>query len=296
MPDQPPPDPAELLLASAPLARRWAARQCVADPFGGGTCGWYHGVWQYLRILDVVAAPREHAQFFADTLGGLARAGGFDRVLVSGAADYSMLAQVIAAYHAAGQDPAVTVVDRCPTPVLLCRWYARRIGIRIDSAASNILAFHAPAPFDVICTHSFLGYFPPAMRERLVAHWGRLLRLGGKVVTIHRIRAGHDVKVIGFTADQIAAFHDRTLAEAAKWSSRLGIEPAELAGWARTYAERFRVHAIASVDDIAGLFARHGFRLDEAASSPVSEGAVRRPSGPSAPGGADYHRIVATRL
>ena len=296
MPDQPLPDPAELLLASAPLARRWAARRCVADPFGGGSCSWYHGAWQYLRILDVVAAPREHAHFFSATLGRLAAVGDFNRILISGAADYSMLAQVLAAYHAARQDPSITVVDRCPTPVLLCRWYARRIGVRIDSAASNILAFHAASPFDIICTHSFLGYFPPAMRERLVAHWAHLLRPGGKVVTIHRIRAGHDAAIIGFTPDQIAAFHDRTLAEAAKWSSRLGIPPEELADWARTYARRFRVHAIASIEDIADLFHRNGFRLDGTAPCPVREGVVRRPSGPSAPGGAHYHQIVATRI
>ena len=37
---------------SAPLALREARRLCLRDPENGEDCSWYHGIWQYLRLLE----------------------------------------------------------------------------------------------------------------------------------------------------------------------------------------------------------------------------------------------------
>jgi len=49
------------------------------------------------------------------------------------------------------------VVDRCDTPLALCRWYAERAGFEIDTRASDILRFQDAQGFDAIVT--------PAARE-----------------------------------------------------------------------------------------------------------------------------------
>ena len=50
------------------------------------------------------------------------------RVLISGAADYSILAYVLWACRENGLDAEVTVLDRCDTPLLLNTWYAEQGG------------------------------------------------------------------------------------------------------------------------------------------------------------------------
>jgi len=86
----------EPVLESAPLARRLAAEMCGRDPDTGESCAWNHGFWQYLRALELVTTPAHHADCFKRGFDQVdARA---PRVLISAAADYSMLVQVLRAW------------------------------------------------------------------------------------------------------------------------------------------------------------------------------------------------------
>ena len=49
--------PQEPLQESAPLAHAFATDGCGTDPLSGSSCAWYHGTWQYLRMLGIGAAP-----------------------------------------------------------------------------------------------------------------------------------------------------------------------------------------------------------------------------------------------
>jgi hypothetical protein len=49
---------------SAPLALAYAAGNSLPGPGPEPTCGWYHGVWQYFRMLDLVATPWKQEEFF----------------------------------------------------------------------------------------------------------------------------------------------------------------------------------------------------------------------------------------
>ena len=81
MPPGPDPGPAgvdvdEPLALSAPLAWRLAAALCRPDPTTGEPCAWYHGLWQYLRLMRLVDPLSNHAAFFREafaTLSGRAR-------------------------------------------------------------------------------------------------------------------------------------------------------------------------------------------------------------------------------
>src|SRR6185369_1501384 len=102
--------------------------------------------------------------------------------------------------------PEITIVDQCETPLMLNRWYAERAALAITTTRSNLLQYATSTPFDLICTHSLLSELPPARRPALLANWRTLLRPGGCVVTVNRLRPDGGSMPIGFTPDQAAAF------------------------------------------------------------------------------------------
>ncbi len=94
----------EFLVKSAPLARKLAQQHCQEAAKSGLCNGSYHGIWHYLRLLDLVASPLRSADFYLDKLSDRARQGDCANVMISGAADYTMMALVIEAYGRTGAD------------------------------------------------------------------------------------------------------------------------------------------------------------------------------------------------
>lgn len=287
--------PAEPLALSAPIALAEAPRLCRRDPHTGEDCAWYHGLWQTLRILDVVSAADKHADFFHDTIGPLARDGRFPRVLVSGTADYSLPAQVLAIYERAGAALSLTVIDTCETPLFLTRWYAERAGAAVETRACDILEL-AAAPFDVICTHSFLGRIAPSRRPDLVAAWRRLLRPGGKAVTVNRVRAAAEETdaAIPFTPAQADGLLARALAAADAAPGSIPLDRAALADRVRRFTAANRIHPVHSAAGVRALFEGGGFDLDllEAGDRDAQGGLS---TGPSIFSASAYLRLVASR-
>ncbi len=284
----------EPLAESAPLARQLARSRCRTDPRTGANCAWFHGFWQYLRLLRLIATPEHHAAFYESALGAAARSSDAKRVLVAGTADYGMLAHVIAAFRRRGIEPEVTVSDVCETPLQLNEWFAARVGCPIETRRCDMLEYPAGPAFDVVCTHSFLGEFPPRQRLELARKWHELLRPGGVVVTVKRIRPDAGSEPIRFTADQARAFATR-VREAARSVTLSGVTAEQLADDARTYAERSQTWPLKSRQEIAELFEQSSFRVDRLDCSAVVS-AASGASGPTALGGAEYVQIVATRL
>ena len=285
----------EVLTISAPIARAMAEQLCVKDPLSEGTCAWYHGFWPYMRLLGLGAAPSVHARGLIPVLTALAQTGDYQKVLISGAADYSMLAHVICAYNQAKAALKPTVVDVCDTPLYLNRWYAERVSVDIDTQRSDIRFFESFSPFDLICTHAFLGYFTSRDRLHVVRNWYKLLRPGGKVMTIQRIRPHADRETLSFTPTQAKAFVDR-VAIAAKQNHGLDNSTREwLGAAAREYADKFWTNPICSQQELAMLFEEASFRvetLEKPSSDIQANGAL---SGPTIPMQAEYLFVVATR-
>ena len=138
-----PAGPVEPLAESAPLAWAIAPRLCPGDPQSPSACVWYHRVWQYLRLLGVITSIRTNSAFLTRTFDGLAL--NHPRVLVSGSADYAMLAHLWHAY--AGRPLDVTVVDLCPTALYLNEWYAGRLGFRLSTVHSDALEYMTNRPY-----------------------------------------------------------------------------------------------------------------------------------------------------
>lgn len=277
----------EPLAESAPLARTLASTLCAG-------CAWYHGTWQYLRLLGLAADPARHRCFFADVLGSLAREGRHPSVLVTGTADYSMPAHVAAAYgEAAALDLAV--VDRCATPVVLSAWFAGLRGTPLRTFVSDLIDLAAPAPFDVVCTHSFISQFPPPKRPALVARWRELLRPGGQAVTTTRVSPPGTPAVVRFTPAQTAAFAERALAQAARLGAALDLEPPAVAERARRYAQSIAVHTVTSADEIVRLLEEGGLQVEHLEVREVDGPVTSGTWGPSTSQSARYAEIVACR-
>lgn len=315
--------PPEPLALSAPIALQTAPHLCRVDPRTGERCDWSHGLWQYLRLLGLVGSIEYHTDFYKQSLASVKITGRKPRVLISGAADYGLLARVIWAFRTRGIEPDITVIDLCETPLQVNRWYAARVDCQIATFACDILV-HAPdAPFDAICADSFFGRFPPARRGALIGKWRELLRPGGSVIAVNRIRApetgAHGQATadepIRFSPAQALAFSDKVRRAAQRLFDTLESTPAGkgvpaghsrepiapqvdaemLVQLAETYANRHLSWPVTSLGEIVALFESGGFRLDHAATAKTPAENPDIPGAPSVRGSATFAHLIAVR-
>jgi len=278
--------PDEALEEAAALARQQAPEVCRRDPKTGQSCDWHHGLWPALRLLGLVTGPALHGEFLRGALGALP---GRPRILLSGAADHALLAQLLAAF--AGRPFEAVVLDLCETPLMLNRWYAERAGIAIQTRQSDILDFSDAQPYDAICTHAFLGNFDRAQRAALVGKWHALLRPGGKVITVNRLRPASEPQWVAFSMDQVWAFRDR-VKEAAR---DRGIDIPGLGRAAETYAGRQAIFPLGSAEELRALFEQGGFDIAELSLSAIAPAARQSFSVPTVPSGDAYAQLIAAR-
>lgn len=191
------PQARNLLTESAPLMEVWSRTECCPKPKGGmeewakehhlepESCGWYHGTWQYLRLLDMVAVPHWHREFYNRTLGGILREKPHANVLISAAADWGMLASLHEAIQIAEASPEIVIYDICKTPLKACQWYADLHQLPIKTRCANIITGNiSEAPFDLIVTDEFLSVLKGEYKPHIANRWKELLKPGGLVVTV----------------------------------------------------------------------------------------------------------------
>jgi SAM-dependent methyltransferase len=289
----------EPLAVSAPLALAAAKRYCHHSPTLGQSCVSYHGTWQYRRIFGLTTGIGGlQRAFFHHVLGSLAVVGSYPRVLITGAADYAMTAIVLGAYGACRADLGLTVMDRCEAPLALNRWYAERLSHPLEVRTCDVLDYEDPRPFDVISTHSFVNQLPPASRPGLIAKWRRLLRPGGKLVIVNRIRPGMKVGPDTAQPERAREFCSQMLRAAESWPDITGVSPQELADLAADFVGRQFYH-VTSHENLRRLLADGGFTIERLETSPVEETPQQGVSdyrGPAPPGkGKYYAHIVCTR-
>ncbi len=191
----------DLLIESAPMMEEWSRTLCCSKNQGGMeewakkheaeaapqppslSCDWYHGTWQYLRLLNMVAVPSWY-EFYNEALGDVLRRRPQAQVLISAAADYGMLAQLHEAIEIAQASPRIVVYDICRTPLQSCQWYADRHGLSIETRCADLLTCDMPeAPFDLIVTDEFLTVINGESKPLIVKRWKELLKPGGSLVT-----------------------------------------------------------------------------------------------------------------
>jgi SAM-dependent methyltransferase len=284
----------EAMLAEvAPVALAWSRELCRHVNPSGHSCAAYHGIWQYLRLLGINTALFADAAFYRDAMRPAIRRGA-RRVLVSGCADYAMVAVVLWIFSGEGVRPEITALDVCETPLRLSQWYARRNGADVAIAVGDILDYRPATRFDIICTNSFLGFFSAGQRPALAARWYDLLAPGGTLAIVNRLRADAP-EIERFSAAQARDFADRVRREATARQDRLGsaIRPDELAVLADAYIVQNVVQALRSEADLTAMMTGAGFAIDMLQSRTVNDPSRLR--GPTMTGGATYLQVAASR-
>jgi len=252
----------EPLAESAPIAWEMAPRLCRLDPATGERCDWYHGLWPFLRIMGLTSSAAQRAGFYHRSMEAAGAGAGTPRVLISGTADYAMLAVVMGFFRGRHVRPAITVTDLCETPLQLSRWYAARESVAIETVCGDLLEWRTAERFDFICTDGFFSRFPAARRPALVARWRELLRPGGRVITTNRLHPGRPDARTGFSAARSRAFLDSVRGAIEEKRDALRVDPQALMQQAEIYAARHDTWPLASMEEVRATFEDAGFGID----------------------------------
>ncbi|MGV8839149.1 MAG: SAM-dependent methyltransferase [Bauldia sp.] len=158
----------------------------LAFDFGGAHCARcrdYHLTWPYLRAMGVNGAgPEYNLPIHVELLGRAAAGKPAPRWLLTGSADAGVLAAVEATIAALPPaDHAITVVDRCPTPLALCRDHAASTGLPVETILADLMSFEPAGRFDVIVGHQVVLFFRDEDRPAFFRRIGSWLAPGGRL-------------------------------------------------------------------------------------------------------------------
>jgi hypothetical protein len=254
----------EPLTKSAPLMFALAEFLCKGDHLNRENCAWYHRTWQYLRLLDLVSTPTWHSSFYLNAMSEGTRDNQKREVLISGAADYSMLAYILHIHERIGVKCTVTLLDLCETPLMIAQWYAATKGAAVKTIKEDILQFETLRPFDYIVTDAFLTRFNLRDRKKVLLKWRTLLKKNGKVITTVRLNPSEDRnEVKKATPSEIDNFGYRTRHLAELWRDFVLLDPEEIASLACNYAQQIQSYPIWNRQELEALFEEAGFQLTQ---------------------------------
>lgn len=166
---------ANLLLAShlAPLLcrgceryhLRYVARRSVEDQ---------DGLDKHVTVRLLAPLIAERARGASDTI----------ELVIAGAADNGTLATAAAAAVAADalSHCRFTVLDLCPTPLMLCEAYARAKNIAVNTRTEDLLDDDLAHPADFVVVHSLFRHIPTDRQVGLLQRFASWLKPGGRVL------------------------------------------------------------------------------------------------------------------
>jgi len=271
--------PDEPLAKSATLGYELAAEHCQQDT-NNKSCAWYHGAWQYLRLLGVISGIVAETTFFQEQLRGQITSGNKHRILIVGTADYGMLAQIYLAYKTAGIKPTISIVDRCLTPLRLNEWYAARVGLEIKTYHSDILNFVIDDEFDVICTHSFFSFINPLSYAELALKLYKLLSDGGRLVTTQSIRPDHKSRKIAYTSSEIIEYGKKIRKAAELYGNVPAMTVSKLEAIAVKFASNKTGYVIRDVCEVSDALTSAGFQMEVMKKAEETTSALHQSANP----------------
>jgi SAM-dependent methyltransferase len=245
----------EPLAESAPFAYQWAGLYCLEH-----SCRSYHQFWQYLRLLGIGSTLGGHPEVYLEAFKSIhtqwrEQAAGKKRILIAGAADYSMLAHLWKVFRFHPSRLEISVLDRCKTPLELNRWYAEKYGFSIRLIESDILLLEDDR-YDLIVTSSFLGNFDPGSRRDLFHRIHRLLRKDGQFISSNRLRPQPEEQRLPIEQKRIEQFVSLVAERGYKMAGLSTWPPPQLRKAALAYIidrRPFPLNDLGSIEHLAGL-------------------------------------------
>jgi SAM-dependent methyltransferase len=149
-----------------------------------GSCENFHLLWPYLRLVKASGGDVDEP-FFRNDLKRLLSGRG-QKVLIAGAADTGVLAVVA---RAARSGTGIVVLDRCETPLELCRRFAGHWSLPVETLHMDLIELDVGPTFDVVIAHSLLQYIPADRRVDVLSRLRQSLRPGGRLLLVFRTSA-----------------------------------------------------------------------------------------------------------
>lgn len=280
-----PHDPLELMallrVDSARLARIESHRSCN-HPVGGehsmcgDDCGWFHGAWQYLLFLGLSASPERNLPFYQRELRRAAAAHSHRKILIAGCSDHAMLAIVLSAINTLSCIPLITVVDRCETPLFLCRWFADRLGCEITTQKADLVSYEPEEKFDIICTDGLLSNLQPTGRTDIVLAWHRLLNPdGGVLITTNNIRSVRKNNATWRSPDMVSALCDRAVRLKNAMPIDIELSDEALYDLAHEFFAHPKSQSVSSTGEFESYFHPSKFVIEQLTYSEINGNALR---------------------
>jgi SAM-dependent methyltransferase len=144
-----------------------------------GTCGELHALWTYIRMSRAAHGAPDQASGLETRLSDLF-AGGRRDVLIAGAQDTGLLA--LTARAGVDHGVSIVVLDRCETPLELCRRLARQWSLPIETVRQDLLDLDIKQGFDLVLVHGTLQFIAADRWGDALARMQRALRPGGRLV------------------------------------------------------------------------------------------------------------------
>jgi SAM-dependent methyltransferase len=238
------------------LAQLAATQYRIADQLCD-TCRNYHALWPYHRVAGMVGGAQGGGSSVERILRQAFEDGG-RKLLIAGAADTGLLA--LAARVGIPYDVDIVVIDRCRTPLELCRQFAQRWSLRAETLHRDLTDLDISAGFDVVLASSVLTFIAPDRRVDVLSRLRGALRPGGTLVHVFNVSA----RVSGEALPEYRAdYSRRMLAE----MERRGIPLPESAEMFTQrldhYARDFQSNqgAFGNRDQVLSLHRRAGFAI-----------------------------------
>jgi SAM-dependent methyltransferase len=160
-----------------------------------------------------------------------------------------------------GHSPDITVLDRCETPLELCRRFSRHWSLPIATRHIDLQSLTAPADFDVVFAHSILQFIAADRRLDVLSRLCRSLRPDGRLIMM--FRTGNRVED-DFLSEYRTGYAERLIAQL---DSRNIVLPEPRETFRRrveNYAEerRAREGALRDRAEVEKLIAQAGFAIE----------------------------------
>jgi len=223
-------------------------------------CDWYHGTWQILRLLNMVAVPKWYP-FYRDTLADALTRVKRPNVFISAAADYGMLCTLHQAIEYAGVEADITLIDICQSPLQSSEWYAARNGVSsLNTKADNLLSSRIPENgYDLVVTDEFLTVLKDPDKPTIVKQWRRILKPGGFLVTTAMLGKPTTMEL---RESYAAKSRERLRQYGPQFFPNYSTELEErLIANCERFASFHTRHMLRDVEQIRGLFTDAGFKF-----------------------------------
>lgn len=251
-------DISKLLEESCDLNYNIAKENCKNGIMSDGDCCWYHSVWQYLRLIDKVSSPQWHTDFYRKALGKIQKED--IKVLISGTADYSLLALIYTFAIENNKNVEIYVLDTCKTPLKICEWFAEKHNFTIKVINSSIMNLEEKQlKFDLICTDAFLTRFKAEDAKKIIRIWCNCLNDNGIVATT--VRVSHNS-----SNTQEAELKQQYIIDAMNRFDKkenITLSKEEFRKMVSLYVENMKSNAIGNKDEVDNYFKESGFYINE---------------------------------